>query len=66
MVLVADTARDDVPPWSGATPVDGQPAAYVCRHHVCAAPVTDPSDLTAGCSEAASVRLSVRGARLEA
>ena len=48
VVLVSDTARDDVPLLVGRHPVDGQPAAYVCRHHVCAAPVTDPSDLTAG------------------
>jgi uncharacterized protein YyaL (SSP411 family) len=45
VVLVADGARDDVPLLVGREPVDGQPAAYVCRHHVCAAPVTDPAAL---------------------
>jgi uncharacterized protein YyaL (SSP411 family) len=45
VVLVSDGPRDDVPLLVGREPVDGQPAAYVCRHHVCAAPVTDPADL---------------------
>ena len=45
VVLVSDAARDDVPLLVGRHPVDGKPAAYVCRHHVCAAPVTEPDDL---------------------
>ena len=42
VVLVADGPRDDVPLLVGRDAVDGRPAAYVCRHHVCAAPVTEP------------------------
>jgi len=42
VVLVADGPRDDVPLLVGRTPVDGRPAAYVCRGFVCERPVTDP------------------------
>jgi len=45
VVLVADGPRDDVPLLVGRDAVDGRPAAYVCRHHVCAAPVTSPDAL---------------------
>ena len=45
VVVVADGPRDDVPLLVGRDAVDGRPAAYVCRHHVCAAPVTEPADL---------------------
>jgi uncharacterized protein len=45
VVVVADSARDDVPLLRERHPVDGQPAAYVCRHLVCERPVTDPSSL---------------------
>jgi len=45
VVVVADGPRDDIPLLAGRTPVDGAPAAYVCRHQVCARPVTDPADL---------------------
>ena len=45
VVVVADGPRDDVPLLVGREPVDGGPAAYVCRHHVCERPVTDPTRL---------------------
>ena len=45
VVVVADGARADWPLLAGREAVDGRPTAYVCRHHVCAAPVTDPADL---------------------
>jgi uncharacterized protein YyaL (SSP411 family) len=47
VVLVADGARDDVPLLVGREPVDGRPAAYVCRHFVCERPVTTPDELSA-------------------
>jgi len=34
-----------VPAGSARTPVSGQPAAYVCRHQTCQAPVTTPAAL---------------------
>ena len=52
VVVVADGARPGVPLLEGRTTVDGRPAAYVCRHQLCAAPVTRPDDLT---TEAGSV-----------
>jgi len=45
VVVVADGPRDDVPLLTGRTPVDGRPAAYVCRGFVCERPVTSPDDL---------------------
>jgi uncharacterized protein YyaL (SSP411 family) len=45
VVVVADGARPAVPLLEGRDAVDGRPAAYVCRHQVCAAPVTGPDDL---------------------
>jgi uncharacterized protein len=45
VVIEADGPRDDVPLLSGRTPVDGRPAAYVCRGFVCERPVTSLEDL---------------------
>ncbi|EON25100.1 hypothetical protein CF8_0777 [Nocardioides sp. CF8] len=41
VVVVADGPDEEIPLLAGRGPVDGNPAAYVCRHHVCAAPVTE-------------------------
>ncbi len=45
VVVVADQAHADWPLLADREAVDGKPAAYVCRHHVCAVPVTSPADL---------------------
>ncbi len=45
VVVVADGAREDIPLLRDRHPVDGRPAAYVCRGMVCDRPVTDPADL---------------------
>ena len=42
VVVVADDGRDDIPLLIGRSPVDGRPAAYVCRNLVCERPVTVP------------------------
>ncbi|CAN5436828.1 thioredoxin domain-containing protein [soil metagenome] len=47
VVLVAAPGSDDVPLLEGRGPVDGRPAAYVCRGMVCDRPATDPADLAA-------------------
>lgn len=44
-VLAAAAPGADLPLLDGRTGVDGAPAAYVCRHFVCARPVTDPAAL---------------------
>ncbi|MEO5852373.1 MAG: thioredoxin domain-containing protein [Nocardioides sp.] len=45
VVVEEDPGDDRIPLLTGRTTVDGAPAAYVCRHHVCERPVTDPADL---------------------
>jgi uncharacterized protein YyaL (SSP411 family) len=46
-VVVAGGEPGEVPLLEGRTPVDGRPAAYVCEHFACRAPVTDPGELEA-------------------
>lgn len=45
LVVVAAPGESAIPLLEGRGEVDGRPAAYVCRHHVCAAPTTDPAAL---------------------
>ena len=45
VVVAAAAGESAIPLMQGRDDVDGRPAAYVCRHHVCAAPTTDPADL---------------------
>jgi uncharacterized protein YyaL (SSP411 family) len=40
-----DTLAPRIPLLAGRTPVQGKPAAYVCRNFVCRLPVTDPDTL---------------------
>ncbi|MBB3041809.1 DUF255 domain-containing protein [Nocardioides soli] len=47
VVVVAGAASDEIPLLAGRGPVDGRPAAYVCRNFVCERPVTAPGDLSA-------------------
>ena len=44
-LVLAGGAPDGVPLLQHRTPVDGRPAAYVCEHFACRAPVTDPEEL---------------------
>lgn len=45
VVAVADGPVDEIPLLIGRVPVDGHPAAYVCRGFVCERPVTSPDDI---------------------
>lgn len=45
VVAVAAGPVDGIPLLLGRTPVDGHPAAYVCRGFVCERPVTSPDDI---------------------
>jgi uncharacterized protein YyaL (SSP411 family) len=45
VVVAAAPGESAIPLMQGRDEVAGRPAAYVCRHHVCAAPTTDPADL---------------------
>ena len=57
LVLVHDANREALEKLSvlveGKTAEDGVPAAYVCRHGACEAPVTDPDALVLGRAQAA-------------
>ncbi|HVK29631.1 MAG TPA: thioredoxin domain-containing protein [Nocardioides sp.] len=45
VVVVAEGPVDGFPLLVGRTPVEGHPAAYVCRGFVCERPVTSPDDI---------------------
>ena len=46
-VVLAGGASDEVPLLEGRTPVDGKPAAYVCRNFTCELPVVGAEELEA-------------------
>ena len=46
VVAVADGPRDGIPLLTGRGPVEGEPAAYVCRGNVCDRPVVSPGKLS--------------------
>ncbi|HWE11985.1 MAG TPA: thioredoxin domain-containing protein [Solirubrobacteraceae bacterium] len=46
-VVLAGGAADGVPLLEGRSEVDGRPAAYVCEHFSCRAPVTSAAELSA-------------------
>jgi uncharacterized protein len=47
VLAVGDGRSEPVPLLAGKGPVDGRPAAYVCRNFSCQAPVTEPEQLRA-------------------
>ncbi|MGW8551528.1 thioredoxin domain-containing protein [Streptomyces tubercidicus] len=47
VVALGAPGADEVPLLQDRPLVDGQPAAYVCRHFTCERPTTDPEELTA-------------------
>jgi uncharacterized protein len=52
-VVLAGGDGDAVPLLEGRSPVDGRPAAYVCEHFACQAPVTGAEDLARALAPAA-------------
>ncbi|GIH91546.1 thioredoxin domain-containing protein [Planobispora siamensis] len=47
VIALGEPGSSGVPLLEGRTPVDGSPAAYVCRNFTCRMPVTTPADLKA-------------------
>ncbi|MCR1786717.1 thioredoxin domain-containing protein [Nocardioides carbamazepini] len=45
VVVAAEEASEGIPLLAGRTPLDGLPAAYVCRGFVCERPVTEPDGI---------------------
>ncbi|MCB0159885.1 MAG: thioredoxin domain-containing protein, partial [Caldilineaceae bacterium] len=45
LAVAAPDEASDLPLLAGRTPVDGQPAAYVCENYACNLPVTTPEAL---------------------